>query len=303
MSLWFAAATPMLTVNLMHSPARPTVAASTAFRDRRRHVAAGPGQHQKEFLAAPADGDIRLPDAWPAQVDQRNQHGVPAIVPPSVVHRLEVVAVDHQDGEGAGVSAPAAERLRQTIVSGPAVIGEGHRIGGCERNQPVLDQLLIGQVADHQDKAAGASVAIRQGGCDRVAPERAAVPAHAPAFDLGGAALAGTVEQQGANERPVLARREEHVDREVGRVRFLPAAGAIQGPVEALDAPIQSDRADRAVTYVLEGRVQPLLVFADAVFLLDGLGDVLDDCHQRHGVDLVDAERQRVRVPGTASCI
>ena len=76
-------------------------------------VAAEVAGHEQELVAAPAHDDVGFCGWPPSEVAELPEHRVARGVAGGVVDRLEVVEVDHHEGqvEESGVIGPSASRL------------------------------------------------------------------------------------------------------------------------------------------------------------------------------------------------
>ena len=120
-----ASATPPLTVkrHLLGDPVPQAVGKTRGpFQIGFRH------DHQ-ELLAAVAGHDVGLADRFIDQPGQLGQHLVAVEVPLHVVDLLEVVDVEHGDGEPRAVAIHQGQLRAQGVVQAAAIVHAGERIG------------------------------------------------------------------------------------------------------------------------------------------------------------------------------
>ena len=143
------AATPTLTVTAKLWPPASIGAASTARRMRPATTTApGPGhfgQQHQELVAAVAHQHVFLAQAPRAEVGEALQHLVADALAVLLVHRAEVVDVDHDDRKRLAGAARARELALGDLVEGAAVVGAGERIHGREALRLALGALLVQQ--------------------------------------------------------------------------------------------------------------------------------------------------------------
>ena len=95
----------------------------------KRHVEVRLGQHHRELLAAEPARDVAAAERAPEQFGERLQQQVAGRVPGCVVHALEEVHVEQQQGDRPiGVPARVVALAAERIVQEAAVVQAGQRI-------------------------------------------------------------------------------------------------------------------------------------------------------------------------------
>ena len=77
------------------------------FRLRFRLLKGRIDQEDQEFLAAPANQEIRCANMLPNQFHQPFEHPIPCFVTEAVIDGLEVIDVEHDKGKGNAVAVAA----------------------------------------------------------------------------------------------------------------------------------------------------------------------------------------------------
>lgn len=92
----------------------------------------GVRQQQRELLAADAGGDVGFTHPVPQQLADPAQHRVAGFVAVGVVDHLEVIQIEHQDGQGGLAPACLLEHLAAQLEERAPVVQSGQFIlQGC----------------------------------------------------------------------------------------------------------------------------------------------------------------------------
>ena len=93
----------------------------------------------RELLTADAAHHVRRPHRRAQDVCDPEQQLVADAVPVHVVDALEVVQVEHHEGDGVVLDRRAHELLAQAVVESPVVVEAGERVGGGLVLEPRAD--------------------------------------------------------------------------------------------------------------------------------------------------------------------
>jgi hypothetical protein len=96
---------------------------------RGRAAEVGGRQDHRELLAPDTADDVARPDRGAQDVRDLDQQLVADAMAVHVVHLLEVVQVEHQDGDRVVSGRGRHERLAQPVVEGPVVVEARQRVG------------------------------------------------------------------------------------------------------------------------------------------------------------------------------
>src|SRR5918992_2533685 len=96
----------------------------------------GLGQDEHELLAAVAGEGVDVPDAAGDPAPELDQHLVAPLVAVAVVDRLEVVDVQHEQGQDPAEAAGALDLLLDASLEGAAGAGPGEGGGGPQPRPP-----------------------------------------------------------------------------------------------------------------------------------------------------------------------
>src|SRR5258708_3294041 len=121
--------------------------------DHYRLLAPGVGQDQSEFIPPDAGDRVRFPYLATDPGGNGFQELVAGVVSQGVVHRLELVQVEIQQRELAGVAFGEADRLLQPVVEQQAVRQAGEAVVMRYALDALLRQLMLRNVGGHREPA------------------------------------------------------------------------------------------------------------------------------------------------------
>ena len=170
-----------LPVGCPHGRCRATRRAGAGPRRSRPPPARGARQDDRELLAAVArDQRALVAHARGDRGSDLLQAAVAAAVAVQVVVGLEVVDVDHDQRDRLAVPGRVMPRALQRLVEAAAVGEQGQAVGRRQLAQAVLEQLLLGDVAEHHHEVLHLALRVEHAVHARVEREAVAVGAARP---------------------------------------------------------------------------------------------------------------------------
>ena len=116
---------------------------SDALRERERARQIGSGEDDRELLAADSADHVRGSNRGPEHVRDLDEQLVADPVAVDVVHLLEVVQVEHDEGDGVVLCRGTHDLLPKPIVERAMVVEAGERVGRRLVLEPRADVRVV----------------------------------------------------------------------------------------------------------------------------------------------------------------